>query len=94
VHWKFSFIHSSSRLAGSAGQDLAEYRGRLNPRIEIDYRRRNKPNKRLFAEPEEFQPESVNEPEWVQRGEKLSARDLVRLDRVASRQCDQDRTEP
>jgi hypothetical protein len=92
VHWKFSFIQGSSRLAGSAGQDLAEYLGRLNPRIEIDYRRRGEPNKRLLADPKEFQPESVDEPEWVQRGEKLSAQDLVRLDREARRQWQQQRT--
>jgi hypothetical protein len=92
VHWKFSFIQGASRLNGSAGQDLAEYLSQINPTIQIDYGRRGRPNKRLLFDPKEFEPELVNEPDWVQRGEKLSAQDLVRRDQEASRRIDESLT--
>jgi hypothetical protein len=73
--WKVHFIGGSSGLDGDAGEQLAGRLCQLNPAIGIDF-------DRVTPKPK---PEALNEPDWVKRGEKVSAQELIRRQREAQR---------
>jgi hypothetical protein len=77
VSWKFSSVNGSITLAGSPGERLAEHLCRLNPTIQLERGR--------LTKAERPEPHSVNAPEWVERGEKLSAQELARRQAEAER---------